>query len=126
MASLSDVRASKFYVVGVGALLLAVGAVIYFLRNVIWTIPGFSVARYRGELAALHERIQAKGSFVSHAQRFLVEVRKPGLAQHQGRRSPALPTSSSIGAEPGERTSGLGWVWVRRSRSHATRPQGTT
>ena len=41
-------------------------------------IPGFSVARYRGELAALHERIQADGSFVSHAQRFLIEARKLG------------------------------------------------
>jgi len=55
-----------------------IGAVIYFLRKVIWTIPGFSVAPYRGKLAALHERIQAEGSFVSHAQRFLIEARKPG------------------------------------------------
>jgi SAM-dependent methyltransferase len=55
-----------------------IGAVIYFLRKVIWTIPGFSVAQYRRELAVLHERIQAEGSFVSHAQRFLIEARKPG------------------------------------------------
>ena len=55
-----------------------IGAVIYFLRKVIWTIPGFSVARYRAELMALHERIQAERSFVSHAQRFLIEARKPG------------------------------------------------
>jgi SAM-dependent methyltransferase len=54
-----------------------IGAVVYFLRKVIWTIPEFSVARYRDELAALHERIQAEGSFVSHAQRFLIEARKP-------------------------------------------------
>lgn len=55
-----------------------IGAVIYFLRKVIWTVPEFSVARYRTELAALHKRIQAEGSFVSHAQRFLIEARKPG------------------------------------------------
>lgn len=55
-----------------------IGAVIYLLRKVIWTIPGFTVARYRGQLAAMHERIQAEGSFVSHAQRFLIEARKPG------------------------------------------------
>jgi SAM-dependent methyltransferase len=61
-----------------------IGAVIYFLRKVIWTIPGFSVARYRSELAALHERIQAEGSFVSHSQRFLIEARKPGLEHQQG------------------------------------------
>jgi SAM-dependent methyltransferase len=54
-----------------------IGAVIYFLRKVVWTIPGFSVTRYRGELAALHERIKAEGSFVSHAQRLLIEARKP-------------------------------------------------
>lgn len=54
-----------------------IGAVIYFLRKVIWTIPGFSVARYRDELAALHGRIQAEGSFVSRAQRFLIEASKP-------------------------------------------------
>jgi hypothetical protein len=33
-----------------------VGAVIYFLRKVIWTIPGFTIDRYRGQPAALHER----------------------------------------------------------------------
>ncbi|HEV2372969.1 MAG TPA: class I SAM-dependent methyltransferase [Streptosporangiaceae bacterium] len=55
-----------------------IGAVVYFLRKVVWTIPGFSVARYRSELAALHERIQANGPFVSHAQRFLIEAHKPG------------------------------------------------
>jgi SAM-dependent methyltransferase len=54
-----------------------IGAVVYFLRKVIWTIPEFSVTRFRAELAALHERIQAEGAFVSHAQRFLIEARKP-------------------------------------------------
>ena len=54
-----------------------IGAVIYFLRKVIWTIPGFSVPRYRDQLAALHERITRSGPFVSHATRFLIEARKP-------------------------------------------------
>jgi SAM-dependent methyltransferase len=54
-----------------------IGAVVYFLRKVIWTIPDFTVARYRTELAGLDERIRAEGSFVSHAQRFLIEARKP-------------------------------------------------
>jgi SAM-dependent methyltransferase len=54
-----------------------IGAVIWFLRKVIWTIPGFSVARYRAPLAALHERITADGRFVCHATRFLIEARKP-------------------------------------------------
>jgi SAM-dependent methyltransferase len=54
-----------------------IGAVVYFLRKVIWTIPGFSADRYLAELAALHGRIAAEGSFVSRAERFLIEARKP-------------------------------------------------
>jgi SAM-dependent methyltransferase len=55
-----------------------IGAVVYFLRKVIWMVPGFTVQRYRGELEALHDRIQRDGPFVAHATRFLIEARKPG------------------------------------------------
>jgi SAM-dependent methyltransferase len=54
-----------------------VGAVIYFLRKVIWTVPDFSVDRYRGRLHAMHEQIEANGPFVAHSTRLLVEARKP-------------------------------------------------
>jgi SAM-dependent methyltransferase len=54
-----------------------IGAVIYFLRKVIWIVPGFTVDRYRTELKALHDRIQAEGPFVAHATRFLIEAHKP-------------------------------------------------
>jgi SAM-dependent methyltransferase len=54
-----------------------VGAVVYFLRKVLWTVPGFTVARYREPLRRLHEKIQAEGPFVAHAQRFLIEAGKP-------------------------------------------------
>jgi SAM-dependent methyltransferase len=54
-----------------------IGAVVYFLRKVIWNVPDFTVARYRDRLAALHERILADGVFVSYAKRFLIEARKP-------------------------------------------------
>jgi len=54
-----------------------VGAVVHFLRKVPWTVPGFTVDGYRDRLARMHERIRARGPFVSHAQRFLVEARKP-------------------------------------------------
>jgi SAM-dependent methyltransferase len=57
---------------------LDVGAVIYFLRKVIWIVPGFSVERYRTELADLHELILAEGSFGAHSTRFLIDARKPG------------------------------------------------
>jgi SAM-dependent methyltransferase len=54
-----------------------IGAVIYFLRKVIWTVPDFTVDRYRDKLRELHERIEAHGPFVAHAVRVLVEARKP-------------------------------------------------
>jgi SAM-dependent methyltransferase len=53
-----------------------VGAVVYFLRKVGWTVPGFTVAGYREPLRRLHDKIQAGGPFVAHAQRFLIEARK--------------------------------------------------
>ncbi|WP_261553895.1 class I SAM-dependent methyltransferase [Frankia tisae] len=54
-----------------------VGAVIYFLRKVIWIVPGFSVERYRERLAELHERIRATGPFTARTTRFLIEARRP-------------------------------------------------
>ncbi|WP_217198445.1 class I SAM-dependent methyltransferase [Streptomyces buecherae] len=56
---------------------LDVGAVVYFLRKVVWTVPGFTVDRYRDQLRALHERIEADGPFVAHSSRTLIEARKP-------------------------------------------------
>jgi SAM-dependent methyltransferase len=55
-----------------------VGAVVHFLRKVIWIVPGFTVERYRDRLAALHEQILAEGPFAAHAERFLIEAVKPG------------------------------------------------
>ncbi|TDD34115.1 SAM-dependent methyltransferase [Nonomuraea terrae] len=54
-----------------------VGAVIYFLRKVIWIVPGFSVERYAERLRELHELIESEGPFVAHSSRFLVEARRP-------------------------------------------------
>ncbi|MBL6278017.1 class I SAM-dependent methyltransferase [Micromonospora fiedleri] len=53
-----------------------VGAVVWFLRKVVWTVPGFTVAAHRPALARLHERIRTEGPFVAHAQRFLIEARR--------------------------------------------------
>jgi SAM-dependent methyltransferase len=53
-----------------------IGAVVYFLRKVIWMVPDFSVERYAGRLRALHDRIEADGPFVAHSTRFLIEARK--------------------------------------------------
>jgi len=53
-----------------------VGAVVYFLRKVPWTVPGFSVDAYRSQLAALHEQIGREGPFIAHSRRFLIETKK--------------------------------------------------
>ena len=52
-----------------------IGAVVYFLRKVIWIVPGFDVATYRDRLRALHEQIERDGTFVAHSSRTLVEAR---------------------------------------------------
>lgn len=54
-----------------------IGAVVYFLRKVIWIVPGFTVAAHRDRLAALHQQILTDGSFVAHSSRHLIEARKP-------------------------------------------------
>jgi SAM-dependent methyltransferase len=54
-----------------------VGAAVHFLRKVLWTVPGFTVEGYRDQLLALHRHIEQEGPFVAHAQRFLIEAKKP-------------------------------------------------
>jgi SAM-dependent methyltransferase len=54
-----------------------VGAVVYFLRLVVWIVPDFGVERYRRQLESLHEVMEAEGSFVTYSRRFLIEARKP-------------------------------------------------
>ncbi len=52
-----------------------IGAVVWFLRKVVWTVPGFTVQAHLPALSRLHDRIRAEGSFVAHARRFLIEAR---------------------------------------------------
>ena len=47
---------------------LDIGAVVYFLRKVIWMVPGFTVAAYRSRLRELHDLIEAEGPFRAHTQ----------------------------------------------------------
>ncbi|MGW5722348.1 methyltransferase domain-containing protein [Amycolatopsis sp. NPDC003865] len=54
-----------------------IGAVVYFLRKVIWMVPGFTVEQYLPKLRELHELIERDGPFVAHTTRFLIEARKP-------------------------------------------------
>ena len=53
-----------------------VAAVVHFLKKVLWTVPGFTVAGYAEPLSRMHEHIQEHGSFSCHSQRFLIEARQ--------------------------------------------------
>jgi SAM-dependent methyltransferase len=54
-----------------------IATVVVFLRKVVWTVPGFTVERYREQLWQVHRLILAEGRFVAHSQRFLIEASKP-------------------------------------------------
>ncbi|MEY2467976.1 MAG: hypothetical protein QOF21_674 [Actinomycetota bacterium] len=54
-----------------------VGAVIYFLRLVIWIVPNFMVEDFRDRLRDLHDHIEQHGPFRATSTRFLIEARKP-------------------------------------------------
>lgn len=49
-----------------------VGAVVYFLRKVLWTVPDFTVERYRDKLIEIHALIEQRGAFVSYSRHALV------------------------------------------------------
>jgi SAM-dependent methyltransferase len=55
-----------------------IGAIVYFLRKVIWMVPGFTVEQYRDRLSELDRQIRRDGPFVAHTARFLIEARKAG------------------------------------------------
>lgn len=55
-----------------------IGAVVYFLRKLIWTVPDFTAEPYYSRLRELHVQIATDGRFVTHPTRVLVEARKPG------------------------------------------------
>lgn len=52
------------------------GAVTYFLRKVIWTVPDLSIDRYWERLRAMDAVIRWEGAFVSTARRFLIAARR--------------------------------------------------
>ncbi|MEW2405317.1 methyltransferase domain-containing protein [Streptomyces griseoviridis] len=54
-----------------------IGAVVHFLRKVVWMVPGFTVTEYEERLRALHARIESDGPFVAHSTRHLFDARKP-------------------------------------------------
>lgn len=51
-----------------------IGALVFYLNAIPWQVPDFDVSKYDTELRALHEQIEAEGSFEVRAHRFLVEA----------------------------------------------------
>lgn len=56
-----------------------IGAVVYVLRAVPWTITDFTVERYRERLYRLHIQIKQEGGFTVRGHQRLLEMRKPGM-----------------------------------------------
>ena len=54
-----------------------IGAVVYFLRKVIWTVPDFTVERYLDRLRDLDAHIRRDGRFIAHSARVLIEAELP-------------------------------------------------
>lgn len=52
-------------------------AVVWFLRKVLWMVPGFTVEGYRDHLRELHELIESEGPFLAHSTRHLIVARRP-------------------------------------------------
>lgn len=53
-----------------------VGALVYYLKNVPWVVPDFSVEKYRDVLLRLQERIKSGQQLTYTQKRFLVEASK--------------------------------------------------
>ncbi|MGW2535443.1 class I SAM-dependent methyltransferase [Streptomyces sp. NPDC001499] len=68
----TDLRAERLRVE-----FLDIGSVVYFLRKVIWMVPGFTVGDHLPQLRSLHRKIERDGPFVAHSARFLIEAMKP-------------------------------------------------
>ena len=85
-----------------------VGAMVFFLRKVVWTVPDFTVDRYRDRLRDLHDQIQRDGVFRSTMSRTLFEATKPPLAcghgpRRRGTRDAGRGQVSSLSIGPRDR-----------------------
>lgn len=56
-----------------------IGAVVHFLRKVVWMVSDFTVEAYEDELRALDKRIRSEGPFVAYSARHLIEAVRPGV-----------------------------------------------
>ena len=95
-ATAAGLRVDDLRVERLRATFADVGAVVYFLRLVIWTVPDFSVEKYRDRLTAMHQEITTNGPFVAHATRFLIEATKPKSGPLSGVRAMAHPDEWTV------------------------------
>ena len=58
-----------------------VGAIVYYLKAVPWLVPGFTVQSHLDYLFKLQSRLEQDETLVFTAWKYLIEVRKPELAQ---------------------------------------------
>jgi len=76
-ATAAGLRVDDLRTVRLRATFFDVGAVVYFLRLVVWTVPDFNIEQYRSRLVAMHHHIEEDGPFVAYSTRFLIEAVKP-------------------------------------------------
>src|SRR5262249_10131478 len=53
-----------------------VGALVYYLKAVPWTVPGFGVATHLAPLLRLQAQLERTGALAFTARRYLLEARK--------------------------------------------------
>ncbi len=54
-----------------------IGAVVFFLKIIVWQFPDFSVEKYHAQLVDIHNRIERDGYLEVGQERFLVEALRP-------------------------------------------------
>jgi hypothetical protein len=54
-----------------------IAAVVYYLKAISWSIPGYRLEKHRDRLRALHEDARA-WPVITHGYRFLLVASKPG------------------------------------------------
>ena len=54
-----------------------VGAIVYYLKAVPWSVPGFTVATHLEQLLALQWRLDMEGKLVFAAKKYIIEAQKP-------------------------------------------------
>ncbi len=54
-----------------------IGAIVYYMKVIVWQIDGWNPVRYRPHLLKMHDHIQKHGHFLTHDHRFMIEAAKP-------------------------------------------------